>query len=157
MDDLLASLAGTGDLVAVPPLAELGARATQRLDQLLERRIADVVRAVGAQLRCAQSRTLLPIGEPLPPRGIHVHQPHVVARQRIRSRLPAKHKLKRAIPREVIPAPAEQAGGVGTEVRDQALERGRDLLGGRLAGRRLLPAAQQDQVRPLRRGQLQRA
>src|SRR6185437_242942 len=58
----------------------------------------------------------------------------------------AEHDARRAIPSQVVPAPPEHHRGVGPEALDEPPQRRGDALGGRLAGRRLLAAPQQNEV-----------
>src|SRR6202020_1768275 len=86
--DRSASRAVARHLVLLPRLAELGAALAQRRDQLLELGVADVARAVGAELRHDEPRAVSPVGEHLPPPGIHEVQPDVIAgRLRDRSQI----------------------------------------------------------------------
>ena len=150
--ELLAALAAAGDLVALPRAGELRARPAQRVDQRLERGIADVARAVGAELRHehAELRSQSVNMSSRRAGSMNVSQTWLRRRGATCSEV-AEQRDGGVVPGQVVPAAPEDERRVGPEVLDQPAQRRRDALGGRLAGRRLLAAAEQDQVAALGR------
>src|SRR3954447_5476732 len=71
--------AAAGDLVALPPAAELLAALAQVLDQLLEVRVAQVARVVGAKAGERGARAGLPVDRAAAALGIHEDRPQLVA------------------------------------------------------------------------------
>src|SRR6185312_5499831 len=149
MAEVLAALAARGDLVALPGLRELGARLAQGADQRLELGIADVAGAVGPELGDHRAGAVLPVDEHLAPRGVGERLPGVVAGGAGQLAEVSEQGDRGVVPGQIVPAAAEDVGGVRPEALDQAPERGGDALGRALARRRGLTAAEQDQVRAL--------
>src|SRR5262249_45555949 len=137
---LLTAFAAACDLVSLPRLAELGAGLSQRLDQLLERRVPEVPCAVSAELRGSEASAALPIGEQLATGGVHERYPQMVPRTAGDAVDVAEHRTRRAIPCQIVPALSDHDCGARHEVLDESPQRRRNALGGTLARRSLLAA-----------------
>src|SRR5262249_54909518 len=146
---ILATLAAARDLVSLPRARELAARFTQRGDQRLERGIAEVAGADGAELGDEHARAALPVGEHLAPCRVGEREPRVVARRARNRAEVAEQRDGGVVPGQVIPAAPDDVGRIGPEVLNQAAQRRRDALDGALAWWRLLATPEHYQVAAL--------